>query len=151
MKLIDIIDGTPIRFAYRIAFLTNFYREPVLREIEQRYGLIRPEWTVLICMKFRDGLNARDICEITEQPSNTVSRAVASLEERALITTTADPDDGRRRLLHLTDEGEVMHEAAMAVCVAAEEKMMAVLTDDERATLDRLLDKLARDVPNWVR
>ena len=35
MKLIEIINDTPIPVAYKIAFLTNFYREPLLRRMEQ--------------------------------------------------------------------------------------------------------------------
>ena len=150
MKLIDIIDNTPIRFAYRIAFLTNFYRAPVLRKIEQEYGLIRPEWTVLICLAFRDGLNPRDICEITEQPSNTVSRGSASLVAKGLITNEPDPEDARKRCIVITPRGREMYEKAMAICVEAEGSMIACLDDDEVKTLDRLLNKMARAVPDWV-
>jgi len=150
MKLIDIVDKTPIRFAYRIAFLTNFYRAPILRQIEQDCGLIRPEWTVLICLAFRNGLNPRDICEITEQPSNTVSRGTASLVAKGLITNQPDPEDARKRCLFITDEGRVVYDKAMAVCVKAEKAMIACLDDDELQTLDRLLDKMARAVPDWV-
>ena len=94
MKLIDIVAAVPIRFAYRMAFLTNFYREPLLRQMEKTHGIIRPEWTVLICLAFRDGLNPRDICEITEQPRNTISRATAALVAKGMITRTHSPVRG---------------------------------------------------------
>jgi len=150
MKLIDIVDNTPIPFAYRIAFLTNFYRAPILRKIEQDHGLIRPEWTVLICLAFRNGLNPRDICEITEQPSNTVSRGTASLVAKHLITSQSDPDDARKRCLFLTEAGRDLYDKTMAICIEAEEKMLACLDADERATMDKLLHKLARAVPSWA-
>ncbi len=151
MKLIDIVDKTPIRFAYRISFLTNFYRAPVLRRIEQQYGLIRPEWTVLICLAFHDGLNPRDICEITEQPSNTVSRGAASLVTKGLIINEPDPSDARKRCLFITEQGRVTYDGAMAICVEAEKAMIACLDDSELQTLDHLLTKMARAVPDWVR
>ena len=107
MKLLDIIDNTPIPVGYRIAFLTNFWREPLLRRMEREFGLIRPEWTVLICLVYRDGLNSRDICEVTEQPSNSISRGVAALEEKGLIHRRPDPqeDVGGQRLLAGVDRG----------------------------------------------
>lgn len=150
MKLIDIVDGTPIRFAYRIAFLTNFLREPLLRRMEKEFGIIRPEWTVLICLAFRDGLNPRDICEITEQPSNTVSRGVAALARKGLVTTEPDPDDARRTVLRLTPAGRATHDAIMPMFVEGERRMLACLTEDEVQALDRLLDKLARATPDWA-
>ncbi|SMF47704.1 DNA-binding transcriptional regulator, MarR family [Tistlia consotensis] len=150
MKLLDIIDGTPIRYGYRIAFLTNFYREPLLRRMELEHGIIRPEWTVLICLSFRDGLNPRDICEITEQPRNTVSRAVTSLTRKGLIVPAADPADARRKVLRITEAGRAAYERIMPMFVEGERKLMACLTERERGDLDRLLDKLCRAVPGWV-
>lgn len=149
MDLIDILDAVPIPIAYRIAFITNFYREPLLRRMEREHGIIRPEWTVLICLVFRDGICARDICAITEQPSNTVSRAVASLESKGLVRSCPDSADGRRRNLSVTRAGRALHDRVMAPFVQAEEEMTRSLTSAEKAQLVRLLDKIARDTPRW--
>lgn len=149
MKLIDILDGTPLPVGYRMAFLTIFFREPLLRRIERDQGLIRPEWTVLVCLAYRDGLNARDICEITEQPSNSVSRGVSLLLGKGLIARQPDPEDARRSLLALTAAGRRAYQDAMALFVEAEAQMTSSLTPDERRLLIGLLDKMARDVPRW--
>ena len=119
LKLLGILDGVPIPIGYRVAFLTAFYREPLLRRMEREHGIIRPEWTVLVCLAYRDGLNARDVAEITEQPSNTVSRGVASLVAKGLVARRPDPADARRGLLqHLLPEGRRVHDAVMATFVA---------------------------------
>ena len=36
MKLIDILDTTPFPIGYRLAFLTNFWRELILRQMEKK-------------------------------------------------------------------------------------------------------------------
>lgn len=149
MKLIDILDGTPIPVGYRIAFIVNFWREPLLRRMEHEFGVTRPEWTTLICLIYQDGINSRDICQITEQPSNTVSRGVAALERKHLLTRIADSKDGRRTLLYLTEEGRKMHDKIMALFVQAEQSIMNSLSDNEAETLTLLLDKIARDVTRW--
>jgi DNA-binding MarR family transcriptional regulator len=151
MKLLGIIDRTPIRFAYRLTFLSSFHREPLLRRIEREHGIIGPEWTVLFCLSYRDGLNPRDICEISELPRNTISRGVASLERKGLIRTSADREDGRRRLLFLTDDGRTTHAAIMPLFAEREAAMLRCLSADERVVLDGLLDKMCRDVPSWSR
>lgn len=149
MKLLDILDATPFPIGYRIAFLTNFWREPILRHMERKFGIIRPELTVLMCLSFRRDVNARDICEITEQPSNTVSRAVASLEKKNLITRTRDRVDTRRQVLNITQAGQDIHDQIIALFETAETKMLAALSDQEQRDLHALLDKLARDVESW--
>lgn len=149
MKLIDILDATPIDIGYRISFLTNFWREPLLRRMERDTGLIRPELTVLMCLDFRAGLNARDICEITEQPSNTVSRAVASLMAKGMISRRQDQEDGRRKLLFLEPRGKAVLDGLMVVFEKAEGHLTACLSPEERGLLQDLLDRMARDVPRW--
>ncbi|CTQ57760.1 MAG: MarR family winged helix-turn-helix transcriptional regulator [Roseibium album] len=149
MKLLGILDATPFPIGYRISFLTNFWREPLLRWMERDTGLIRPELTVLMCLSFQKDLNARDICEITEQPSNTVSRAVTSLSDKGLISRVPDTVDTRRRVLNITEEGQAVHDRLMARFAEAEKVMLETLSKQEVETLEHLLDKLARDVPRW--
>lgn len=62
MKLIDILDATPFPIGYRIASLTNFWREPLLARTERDTGLIRPQLTVLMGLSFRDDVHALDTC-----------------------------------------------------------------------------------------
>lgn len=151
MKLLEILGSTQIPVAYRMSFLTNFWREPLLKKLERAHGIIRPELTVLICLNFRNGVHARDICEITEQPSNTVSRAVVALEEKGLISRKQDPEDQRRNILSMTPKGQRLHDVIMKDFALAEAALLATLSKDEVALLTNLLDRLSRDVGSWTR
>lgn len=149
MKLLNIIDSTDFPFTYRIAFLTNFLREPLLRRMEQEFDIIRPEWTVLLCLMFKDGIAQKDICEITEQPSNTVSRAVNALIKKGHIKRETDAQDGRRAVLQITSSGQKLHDAIVPMFVEGEEKLLEPLNEHELKLLDQFLEKLCRNVPNW--
>src|SRR5690625_3847517 len=151
MKLLRLVDNISISYANRIAFLTNFYREPLLRKMEQEFKIIRPEWTILICLYYQNNLNPRDICEFTEQPRNTISRAVYSLVEKGLITQKKDQEDARRKVLTLTEQGREMYEAIMPMFEEGEREMLACLSKKEREQLDVLLTKMVEAVPNWRR
>jgi len=117
--------------------------------MEKHFGIIRPEWTVLICLKFKDGVTAKDIREITEQPGNTVSRAVNSLDQKGLITKQSDENDGRRTLLYITDQGAAIYHDIMRIFEEGEKKMTSCLSSTELKQLDTLLDKMCRHVLNW--
>lgn len=149
MKLIDIVGGTPFPTAYKMSFLHNFWREPLLRRLDLEFGIVRPEFTILLCLDFRSPLNARDICEITEQPANTISRGVASLERKGLISRTRDMIDLRRVTLSLTGRGRELIETVSEFFREGEQAMLQSLSAEEVAMLDALLDRMARDVGNW--
>lgn len=149
MKLIDILDATPFPIGYRIAFITNFMREPTLRQMERDHGLIRPELTVLMCLSLQRDVIARDICEIAEQPSNTVSRAVALLDKKQLITRTRDANDTRRQVLNITPAGQKVHDAVLGRFAQVEQKMLAPFSDTEKEALLKMLDRIARSVEDW--
>ncbi|MEL6413400.1 MAG: MarR family winged helix-turn-helix transcriptional regulator [Pseudomonadota bacterium] len=117
--------------------------------MERDFGIIRPELTGLMCLSFQDEVHAKDICEVTEQPSNTASRAVGSLEQKGLITRARDSIDTRRQVLNITPEGQSLHDKIIGRFSAAEAKMLASLSADEREELHRLLDKIARNVSVW--
>lgn len=150
MKLLDIIDSTDFPYTYRIAFLTNFLREPLLRRMEQEFNIIRPEWTVLLCLMFKDGIAQKDICEITEQPSNTVSRAVNSLIKKGHIKREVDAKDGRRAVLQITSSGQKLHNQIVPMFIEGEKKLLTPLSEEELSSLNQILEKLCRDVPNWM-
>lgn len=149
MKLIGILDAVSFPIGYRIAFITNFLREPILRWMEREVGLIRPELTVLMCVSFSQDVHARDICEITEQPSNTVSRAVASLEKKGFISRTRDQVDTRRQVLNITAAGQEIHDRVIERFQTAEARLLAALNAKERAELLDLLNKVSRSVDDW--
>lgn len=150
MRLMGIIDQVSIPTLYRIAFLTNFAREPLLRRMQREFGIIRPEWTVLICLRHREDVSPSDICEFTEQPRNTVSRAVASLEERRLIRRESDQADGRRARLSLTQAGKRLHDRIMPMFEDIEAKLLEPLNPSEREAFAATLQKLCLHVPMWI-
>ncbi len=150
MKLLGIINHVRHRQTFRMALLTNFTREPVIRRLEARHGLIRPEWLVIACLEYRDGSSARDICEITDQPRNTISRGVLALEKKGLVRRDPDPIDARRTRLWLTDAGRRLHEEWTASGAAIEELIVSLLSPEERMQLDMLLGKLCLSLPSIV-
>ena len=147
MKLLGIINHVRHRHSFRMALLTNFTREPTLRHLEAAHGLIRPEWLVIACLEYRDGSSARDICEITDQPRNTISRGVLALERKGLVRRDPDPIDARRTRLWLTDAGRRMYQHWAAAGDAIEDALIGHLTPEERAQLDALLGKLCLSLP----
>lgn len=142
----SFLKKNPVPFFFRIQFLSNNYRDPMLRQIEREHKLTRPEFSIVVCLALRDGLSAIDIAEITRQPENTVSRGVYLLLRKKLIEKVPDPTDGRRYELSLTEAGCKAYEAVMPLMRQANSRMIASLDKDELKQLDKLLDKMCKAV-----
>jgi DNA-binding MarR family transcriptional regulator len=141
----------PIRFAFRISLLANLYTGSVYREVAARHGIARSEYLILFCLKLLGELTAQDIVEITGRPKNSISRAVTAMVDRGFVSRRVDPDNGRRAPMLLTRAGEEIYDATVGLFQDCEAAMLATLDAEERATLDGLLDKLARRDDAWER
>lgn len=139
MKLKSILDEISAKYLFRLSYLANNFRDPWLREVEREFGLTRPEVTILVCLANKDGINAKDVADITRQPKNTLSRGAVILEEKGLITRRNDPRDRRRSILHITSEGMAFYEKVMPLYRDRERRMLVPLSEKDLQELDRLM------------
>ncbi|ASU82014.1 MarR family transcriptional regulator [Nocardiopsis gilva YIM 90087] len=94
------------------------------------------------------GLSPKELADHERVQPQSLTRALAGLEERGLITREAHPRDGRQVIIEITDEGRALVESDrrlrdewLATTIAAR------LTPVERevlATANRLLDMLSQ-------
>ena len=87
-------------------------------------------------------LSANEVAERTAMDKVAVSRAVARLLERGLIKREIHSDDRRRSVLALSEVGYTVYDEIAPMALACEQRLIATLDAEERATLDRLLVKL---------
>jgi len=83
-----------------------------------------------------------DIAESTGASMPAVSRAIDSLVRKELVTRTEDPEDRRRRLISLTDDGHNLTNAALMGRAVGAVKLADSFTADELGELDSLLSRL---------
>tara|TARA_R110002074_G_scaffold110849_4_gene238420 strand:- start:268 stop:759 length:492 start_codon:yes stop_codon:yes gene_type:complete len=78
--------------------------------------------------------------------SGTMTNRIEQLAKAGLLTRTTDPEDARRAVVKLTQQGFDLIEVAIADHVETQTKLLASLSDEEIATLDALLRKLMEAV-----
>lgn len=150
-KLKPVINDNIVRDAYRISYLANFFSGPLYVDLEAKLGLTRTEVVILIMLAHVDGLAAKDICQMSGRPKNSVSRAVHRLQQKTMIKRRPDKEDGRRFLLSLTARGRKTYEAFIPAFVEREAIMLESLSASERRVLDQLLTKLIDESDTWAR
>jgi DNA-binding MarR family transcriptional regulator len=72
-----------------------------------------------------------------------VSRAVARLLERGLVSRDIHGDDRRRSVLALSEKGRDLHDTVAPLVLECERRLLSVLDESEVAQLHALMQRLA--------
>lgn len=76
----------------------------------------------------------------------TIKGIVDRLVERGLLRVEPDPDDGRRSLVSLTEDGEALLDRCTPIAEHVTEQTLAPVAAEERPVLLRLLGELAGEL-----
>lgn len=151
LTLAAILENNPLPIAYRLNYLANFYVGPLIKSMEQEFSMTRPEWIVLFCLTRVSGLSAQQISDVTGRPKTSISAAVKQLQKKKLLWRTVDANDGRRRVLQITEAGRRLYAAILEGFVRREADMVACLSKSERSMFLQLLNKMIGDSGQWAK
>ncbi|WP_315784281.1 MULTISPECIES: MarR family transcriptional regulator [unclassified Bradyrhizobium] len=129
-------------FPYRLARLAEQVSLAVAEVYADRFALSRQEWRILAALGEQPRLPTKQIGRLTTLDKMNVSRAMQSLEARGIVSRSRDPADGRERIVTLTPAGRALYRRIVPYALARETDLLDVLTRDEVATLNAVIDKL---------
>ena len=120
-------------------------RTHLSREIDavlSAHGLNSSTFDVLATLR-RSGapyrLSPSDLMATMMVTSGTMTNRIDQLEKRGFVKRLPNPDDRRGLLVALTPKGRALVDEAVAAHVANQDRLMGVLTGEERQALDALL------------
>ena len=121
------------------------------REVEAvllKHGLSSSAFDVLATLR-RSGspyrLSPGDLLAMTMVSSGTMTNRIDQLEKAGLVERIRNPNDRRSVLISLTERGFAIVEEAAGAHVENQHRLVAGLSEEERATLNRLLKRFLRD------
>ncbi|MFC2952054.1 MarR family winged helix-turn-helix transcriptional regulator [Marinicaulis aureus] len=101
-----------------------------------------PEWRVLAVIGEAERVAARDVVKRTPMDKMTVSRAVASLEQKGFVSRAPDETDRRVSMLSLSTEGRKVFDRVAALALEFEDSLLSSLDPEEAAAFRLALEKL---------
>jgi DNA-binding MarR family transcriptional regulator len=101
------------------------------------------QYDVLEALSGEDGVSQTRLVEITSIDRSTIVGIIERLVEKGLIQRARTADDRRVYAVTLTPKGQSMIDAARPVVNGANERVLSVLPDKERAAFLRALERLA--------
>lgn len=124
--------------------LGKYYDRQFLPLLE-RTGLSMREVHVLLFLANHPGQDtARDVVELRGLAKSQVSQAVEVLTARGVLVRRADGEDRRVVHLEITEQGRPLALEAQAVQTACGRRLLAGLSEEERAVFLDLLERVVR-------
>lgn len=129
---------------YRISVMQEEVSRAIAKTYAEKHGLMRNDWRVMAVLGADEPLSANQVCARTNMDKVQVSRAIARLKDRGLVSQHQDNQDRRRSILRLTHDGKSIYRDIVPAALAKESELLAALTAGELKQLDMLIDKMYR-------
>jgi DNA-binding MarR family transcriptional regulator len=126
---------------YQVRRLYQAYLAAWTRSVDAT--LTGPQFAVLTAVDAAPGRDQSAMASAVALDTSTMADVARRLEGRGLLVRRTAPDDGRRKLLYLTEDGERVLRGAEARVEALDERLFAQHSGDERRRLLRELTDLA--------
>ncbi|MBF6601686.1 MAG: winged helix-turn-helix transcriptional regulator [Sphingorhabdus sp.] len=136
---------------YQMSTTSNAVSDLISNDYKSKFGLKIPEWRVMAVLGSRGVSTQRELVEATLMDKVTVNRAVKTLADRALLDRSPNNADGRSHHIMLSQTGEELYDQIMPAAEIMEQKVMLVLSDEEKQNLSAMLAKIkqsADDIAN---
>lgn len=127
---------------YRINVLSNLVLRALSRIYGEHFEIGIPEWRVLATLGEFGTTTAKQVGMHSHMHKTKVSRAVATLEKRNLLTRRANRADLRESFLSLTPAGETMYRRLVPLALDFAVRLTANLDPQDMAAFERVLTVL---------
>lgn len=136
-----------------IALGRRFYQIAVAAaaEVHEPTGLIPLEFAVLIHLHDAPGIDQNTLAERMALDRTSTGALVYRLEQQGLVERHINGTDRRARVLRLTRRGLALHNKQRPKGRAAQERLLAVLTEAERRSLVDMMARVIAANPQYVR
>ena len=131
---------------YKLVIVTDGVSRIFAGNFLESFNLTIPEWRILAVVAEQGTLSPTATAARTAMDKVKVSRAAQSLAAKGLLRQSADPSDGRGRLLRLTRKGNTTHAAIVPLATRLESTLFDDLSRADMAALNRVLTKIATRV-----
>ncbi|MEJ2624295.1 MAG: MarR family transcriptional regulator [Pseudolabrys sp.] len=128
---------------YQLNVCASLVSEALSRVYTEHYKIGVPEWRVLVTLGEFGNMTAKAIGLHSHMHKTKVSRAVALLERRKLVTRRANRADLREAFLSLTPAGRDVYNDLAPMALAFARQLLDTVDPADRAALGRALKSLA--------
>lgn len=135
---------------FRLNRLAAKSGQPLIRYCEGRYGISRREWRLIVILSLQGACSSSELAERAQLAPGPTSKAISQLVAKAIVTRSPVPNDRRHVVIALTARGREIFDALYPTVQELNERLLSVLSPQERQALEDLIGKLEQRVASWM-
>ena len=126
----------------RLMVLANLLKRGAILRYKRLAGLSSVEFGLVASLGRRPPMSVARLAEAVGMDKGQISRALAGLVSRKLVSRAVNPRDNREVLVCLTRSGLIAHETIVAGALERNQRLLEQLGKDEVAGLLEHIDRL---------
>jgi DNA-binding MarR family transcriptional regulator len=126
----------------RLMVLANLLKRGAILRYKRLAGLSSVEFGLVASLGRRPPMSVVRLAEAVGMDKGQISRALAGLVSRKLVSRAVNPEDNREVLVCLTRTGLIAHETIVAGALERNQRLLERLSKDEVAMLLGHIDRL---------
>lgn len=139
-------DDAPLKLEnflpYQLMVVASLVSQALSLVYARRYRVGNPEWRVLVTLGQYGVMTGKAVGAHSHMHKTKVSRAVALLEKRKLLTRRGNRADKREAFLSLTPAGRAMYEEVAPHALDFARRLTEILTPADREAFNRAVAQL---------
>jgi DNA-binding MarR family transcriptional regulator len=128
---------------YHLTFPVGTISRILGSAMESRFGLKTTHWRIVALLGSHGPVSTRELSKYLSSEKSAVSRATTELIVRGYVLRVVHPVDRRLIVLHFSATGKRLFERMKAIALEFEAALLADVSAEEIAHLDRTLKKLS--------
>ena len=104
------------------------------------YGVTADQFVCLHLLMEEDGIIQQELVKRATSDPNTIRATLILLEKRGFITRTIHPNDGRARIVNITEKGKKIFEKMVAALQPVRDRLSSNLSDEAAGQVNKLLN-----------
>jgi DNA-binding MarR family transcriptional regulator len=134
------------RFGYRFSLISRALGQQMLLHVEREFGLSLAEYRILTVLEDAESPSVKEIALKSQIDKAQVTRCMATLQQKGLVTQTDDVRDRRLRSITLTKAGRSLLTAMLPFNKERNERLERSITKSELDILWKVLARFDREV-----
>lgn len=132
----------PLDVLHNLLKLGNRLNAPFSEHLEKRYRVTMNEFRVIMLIGRQKTAVSHELAEISGVTTMSISRAVTSLERKGWITSRADPENRRRKILRHSKDGARLYKKMLPTADKVATYLFTSLQSDEIHAFNAYMEKL---------
>ncbi|MDH5379716.1 MAG: MarR family transcriptional regulator [Cyclobacteriaceae bacterium] len=134
---------------YLIGEIGKTIRDNVIKTIRNEgYDITPEQFTILVLLYYKDGLNQQEIAKGVNRDKTTVSRVLNRMLKNKLIAKKSDSGDQRENFIYISQKGKVIQEKLINATGPIYLNALNNIPEKEVSNLNKTLLKILLNINN---